>query len=224
MKAVIFDLDDTLYPEIEFVRSGFKIVSRYISLKNAIDDNLTFKKIMLILEEHGRGKVFDILLNDLGIYSEDYVNLLLYLYRSHCPTINLYPEADTFLKELKHHNIQLGIISDGMASVQKNKISALGIDSYFDIIILTDELGKHYWKPSLTPFKIALSLLEVQPNEAIYIGDNVSKDFIAPNKLGMESIQLNSGRSSINEVSDNSMNPKFIANNFEEISRIILGK
>jgi len=191
MKAVLFDLDDTLYPEIEFVKSGFRVVARYLSSRYHLDENALFAQMLDILQKEGRGKIFDNLLHSLGLYTKEKVKLLVYLYRSHRPIIHLYEDVLPTLECLRRYGTRLGIITDGMASVQRNKIVALGLNNLFDVIVCTDELGRDCWKPSTIPYKIALELLEARPSEAVYVGDDPSKDFLAPNSMGMLTIQVN---------------------------------
>ncbi|HDG96904.1 MAG TPA: HAD family hydrolase [Desulfobacterales bacterium] len=189
--AVLFDLDDTLYPEIEFVKSGFRAAARYLSSRYHFGEDSLVKQMLNILRRDGRGKIFDTLLHQLGLYTEEKVRLLVYLYRSHRPTIHLYEDVLPTLECLRRYGTRLGIITDGMASVQRNKIAALGLNNLFDVIVCTDELGKDCWKPSTIPYKIALELLEARPSEAVYVGDDPSKDFLAPNSIGMLTVQVN---------------------------------
>ena len=190
MKAVLFDLDDTLYPEIEFVKSGFRAVVRYLSSRYHFNEDYLFTQMLDILQRDGRGKVFDSLLRNLALYTEEKVKLLVYLYRSHCPTIHLYEDVLPTLEQLRRCDMHLGIVTDGIASVQRNKIAALGLENLFDVIICTDELGREHWKPSTIPYKVALDLLQVTPLEAIYVGNDPSKDFIGSNSIGMLTIQV----------------------------------
>ena len=185
MKAVLFDLDDTLYPEMEFVKSGFRVVARYLSERYNLDEKVLFAQLLHILQTDGRGKVFDTLLVEQGLYTDDLVKLLVYLYHSHQPSIRVYEEVLPTLERLRHYGVHLGLVTDGMASVQRNKIRALGLEDSLDVIICTDEIGKDCWKPSTVPFKIALDLLRCSPSEAVYVGDDPSKDFLAPNSLAI---------------------------------------
>jgi putative hydrolase of the HAD superfamily len=98
------------------------------------------------------------------------------------------------LSLLREKGISLGIITDGLALVQRNKLNALQLDSMVDVIICTDAMGREYWKPSEIPFLAALeSLGGVSPRDAVYVADDVKKDFIAPRELGMSSIRIASG-------------------------------
>jgi putative hydrolase of the HAD superfamily len=191
MKAIIFDLDDTLFPEIEYVRSGFSCVASYLSFEYKLDKDVLYERMVHILNSEGRGKIFNILLEGVGLYSDDLLHLLIYLYRSHRPRdLTLFKESLPVIQALKESGYSLGIITDGMASIQRMKIDALHLQPFFDVILCSDELGREHWKPSDTCFKIMLNLLGINPAEAVYVGDNVVKDFYAPNRIGMLTIQV----------------------------------
>lgn len=226
MKAVLFDLDDTLYPEIEFVKSGFKVVARYLSSRHHFDEGTLFTQMLDILQRDGRGKIFDRLLRDIDLYAEEKVRLLVYLYRSHHPTIQLYEDTLPVLKHLKRCGMRLGVVTDGMASVQRNKIAALDLERFFDVIVYTDEVGREYWKPSTIPYKVALDLLEVTPLEATYVGNDPSKDFLGANSLGMLTIQVKRPvqQNSTLGVPSEPAATKLVIKELEEILPIIEGR
>lgn len=223
MKAVLFDLDNTLYPEIEFVRSGFRTVARYLSSRYNFNEDFLFTQMLDILQRDGRGKVFDSLLQNLGLYMEEGVKLLVYLYRSHRPVIYLYEDVLPTLEHLRRCDIRLGIVTDWMASVQRNKITALGLESLFHVIVCTDELGQDCGKPSTIPYKVALELLQVSSSEAAYVGDDPSKDFLGPNSIGMLTIHVKRQvpQSMINVIPEPAR-AKFVVSGLEEILPIIL--
>ncbi|MBF0556264.1 MAG: HAD hydrolase-like protein [Nitrospirae bacterium] len=210
--AAIFDLDDTLYREMDYVEGGFRAVAGFlgkyytvfydeivfektsmhsipIDLNNFREEAI-FKKMMDILNDFGRGKVFDKLIKFLGISNEEIVSYLIYLYRTHSPVIHTFEEVIPVLEHLRAAGMKTGLITDGMAIVQQNKVAALGIAGLFDVIIYTDAIGAEYWKPSPVPFKMALNILNVPAEDSVYVGDNQSKDFFAPNALGMKSVQI----------------------------------
>ena len=226
MKAVLFDLDDTLYPEIEFVKSGFRVVARYLGSRYHFDEDLLFSQMLDTLQREGRGKVFDELLHKLGHYSEEKVKLLVYLYRSHCPTIHLYEDVLPTIEQLRQSGFRLGILTDGMASVQKNKAMALSVESLFDIVIYTDELGRECWKPSTISYMVALDLLQVSPSQAVYIGDDPSKDFIGPNSMGILTIQIHRKmeRESMTDIAPKSDRAQFHVEKLEEIWPLVTGE
>jgi putative hydrolase of the HAD superfamily len=188
IKLVIFDLDDTLFPEMEFVKSGFRAVSEVVSQDFGFDSKYVYNLLTEIFEENKKF-VFDRLLERLGIYSDDYVNKLLLTYRTHNPKINLHEDAKKILPFLKERFL-LGLITDGFHITQRLKVKSLDIEKYFDSIIYTGEKGKEYNKPSIYPFLEMLNKFNVQANEAVYVGDNVEKDFKGPKDLGMLSVRI----------------------------------
>src|SRR5690554_16976 len=101
-------------------------------------------------------------------------------------------------------NIKLGIITDGYKETQNNKIKVLELKRYIDKIIVTDELGRDFWKPHPKSYKIMKDYFNVKYEEMIYIGDNESKDFISPEKLGMKWLKIFRKNSIYNENSKES--------------------
>lgn len=190
MRAVIFDLDGTLYPELEFVRSGFREVARYLDARYHLGEARVLDLLLEKLRAEGRGRVFDGVLRELGVYTEERVRLLLFLYRSHRPEIRLHGDVLPTLEELGRRGVRLGLVTDGMASVQRRKIAALGLEGVLDAIVCSDELGGDCWKPSAVPYRIALDLLGAAPLDAAYVGDDVRKDFLWPNSAGMLTIEV----------------------------------
>jgi len=188
IKLVIFDLDDTLYPEIEFVMSSFRTVAKVISQDFGFDTDKIYILLIKAFEEN-RKFVLNRVLEYLKIYNEDYLNRLVSIYRTHKPEIYLYKDAEEMLPYLKEYFL-LGLITDGFPTTQKLKVQALNIERYFNSIIYTGEKGENYSKPSISPFIDMLNKFHIQPNEAIYIGDNIEKDFKGPKDLGMISIRI----------------------------------
>lgn len=190
LRAVLFDLDNTLYPEEEFVVSGFRAAAQCLATHIHLDAQALLEQMLYILRAHGRGRVFDILLQELEIDSTTWLPTLLQVYRSHRPVLSLFSEAPAILRALKDRGLRLGLVTDGMASTQRRKIVALGLEAYMDAIVCTSELGEDYAKPSPIPFEVALTLLNVAPEVAAYVADDISKDFAGPNRLGMKSVQV----------------------------------
>lgn len=177
--GVIFDLDDTLYGEKQYVLSGYKEIARFLNEPNAADELWSFFEAGLpvideYLKKQGRPQLKE---------------KCLEIYRNQFPDIRLYNGVPELLDALKREKKKLGIITDGRVKGQKNKIAALGLEKAVDDIIITDELGGvSFRKPNDTAFRIMQSIWKLPFEQMIYIGDNISKDFIAPEKLGMKYI------------------------------------
>jgi len=174
--VIVFDLDDTLYDEVDFVKSGFSEVSRYLG------DKKYYEFMIEEFNKNGSGKIFDKLVKEFNL--EINVNKLIEIYRFHKPKIKLPQESIEILEFTK--NIKTALISDGHYITQQNKFFALNLDKYIDYPIFTDFY--HTKKPELKPFKM---VMDKYPNEEyIYISDNPKKDFFAPNKLNWNSVRF----------------------------------
>jgi len=189
--TVIFDLDDTLFEEIDFCRSGFWAVARYlITLSDTHSPETIFDAIWKCSITGDRGSTFDRALGELGIPSEPpLIHKMVELYRTHQPTLTLPADSRHILEELKDR-YALGLLTDGFLPTQRLKVQALGIERYFQAILYTEELGREHWKPSPLGFQRLLETLGAHPEQAVYVADNETKDFIAPNRLGLLTVQL----------------------------------
>lgn len=176
IKGVIFDLDDTLYSEKDYVRSGYKAVSNFLGGGYE-------KKLWTYFESNK--PAIDELLKELGRESEK--REVLKIYRSHKPDIHLYPGITEIIENLKAKGIKVGIITDGRPEGQRNKLQALGLK--VDDVLITDELGgTQFRKPCDIAFRIIATRWRLNPADIVYIGDNPTKDFQATQQIGMKSI------------------------------------
>ncbi|MCC8150496.1 MAG: HAD family hydrolase [Lachnospiraceae bacterium] len=182
LKAVVFDLDDTLYGEKDYVRSGCHAVAGILLQVEDCEEKLwtAFEK----------GKsAFDEVLKNEGIYTDELKQKCLQTYRFQKPDIHLYDGVANMLVKMRATGYKLGIITDGRLEGQRAKIEALGLEEYVDHIIITDELGGvEFRKPNDTAFRMMKEKLDVKFSEMCYVGDNIKKDFVAPEKLGMQCI------------------------------------
>lgn len=174
--GVIFDLDDTLYSEKQYVKSGYKAVAKLLG-----DETLANR----LWEYFENGKpAIDELLNELDYL--DKKDECLEVYREQMPEITLYDGVANLILELKNKGIKVGIITDGRVSGQKKKLQALGLDKMVDDIIITDELGGiQFRKPCDIAFRVMQRKWRIPFEQMMYVGDNPSKDFQACKQLGM---------------------------------------
>lgn len=193
VKVIIFDLDDTLFDEIEYVKSGFKYVSNYFSNYYNLNSNSIYDFMIKDLEINGRGKIFDNMLNFFDIYSKKKVIDSIRLYRTHKPNIILPSYSIDILKYLNKKKIPMYIITDGNKIVQSNKIEALKLTKYIKKEFITHRYGIKHSKPSTYCFEKIAKLENVNFYEMLYIGDNPNKDFINIKKLGFRTIRILQG-------------------------------
>ena len=179
IKAVIFDLDDTLISEYDYIKSGYRVISKKIKEDYKLENSEEqIYSLMWELFENDSKKVFNRLLEKLKLnYNEEYIKELVKTYREHIPQIEFFEDVIHCIKQLRKQDIKLGIITDGYAVTQNNKLKVLNAYELFDKIIITDELGKEYWKPNPKSFEIMKDYFNVEYDEMMYVGDNPRKDF-----------------------------------------------
>tara|TARA_B100001175_G_C19504104_1_gene639857 strand:- start:1348 stop:2007 length:660 start_codon:yes stop_codon:yes gene_type:complete len=178
----VFDLDDTLYKEIDFVKSAYEIINKYLINNYNIDIkrniNYCLKKKINLFDNISRLKEISDTNFDLQTF--------LKLYRYQMPSIKIDPSALSFLESLKNFNSLPSLITDGRSITQRNKIRAMGISNNFKNILISEEVG--YSKTNTFSFEKIMSLFP--DSNFIYVGDNTQKDFLVPNKLGWETCCL----------------------------------
>ena len=204
-KVFVFDLDDTLYSERDFEKSGIEFVYH----------NLSIKHISLETILNNRNNWIELMIN--GSNNQITLQIVLDMYRNHFPTIQLYNDAKVFLEKLLSQGIEMSLITDGRSITQRNKLRALGIESYFKNIIISEEINSE--KPSGYNFRLVMDN-KIAENY-IYIADNPKKDFITPNKLGWTSICLLDRGQNVHKQNFNISSeylPLFSISSFEEIT------
>ncbi len=176
-KGIIFDLDDTLYSEKQYVRSGFNAVAEYLGRPD--DANKLWGYF-----EKGE-KAIDAYLEEIGCSEKK--EECLSIYREHEPSITLYEGVVETFAKLRSEGIKIGIITDGRPDGQRKKIKSLGLEDLVDDIIVTDELGgEQFRKPCDIAFRIMQRRWKIFFEDMLYVGDNAHKDFQAPEQLGMQ--------------------------------------
>lgn len=175
--VICFDLDDTLYKEIDYLKSAYGEVASFAGHPEVSEK---------MIEWYQSGEnAFKSLIDkyELSISVAD----CLKIYREHYPNIRLEEGVKEYLEELKEGDAKLCIISDGRTLTQRNKIKALGLEGFFDVVIISEEFGSE--KPCTKNFEAVMSKFP-ERKLFIYVGDNPAKDFLAPNQLGWRTVCL----------------------------------
>ena len=210
--SVAFDLDDTLYKEEDFVKSGYHAVAESIGSKEAY---------MVMINAYLTGKnPFDAVTREIHTEMSD--KKMLTIYRQHFPNISLDSKTANILQLLKDNGFHLSLITDGRSLTQRNKIKALGLTDYFDEnIYISEEQGCDKLSPN--------SFAAVQnkfssDKEYWYIGDNLAKDFFHPNKMGWKTICIKDSGNNIhsqNVTVDKEYRPQIYINSIDELKGLI---
>jgi len=189
--CVVFDMDDTLYAEVDYCKSGFRAVADWLA-KSGTEANgeQIYENLWQIFSDGNHTTTFNEALENLNIdYDNEFIGELIKTYRQHRPQI-LLPDESRAVLENFYQRYKMALVTDGFLPGQELKVDALGIKKYFECIVYTELLGREYWKPSPAGFEKVLEYFNVTGDECVYIADNPAKDFIAPNKLGFMTVQL----------------------------------
>lgn len=211
---LVFDLDDTLYQEIDFLKSAYQHISGLLAayLQKEIYDEMWGCYVR-------KENTFEWLVKEYGTQIPE-LNLpfLLNEYRCHRPSIQLQHGTKRFIEKLNNLNIPCGLITDGRSITQRNKLGALGLQEYFKDIIISEEFGSE--KPNEKNYLYFEN--KYKDKKFYYIGDNTAKDFIVPAKLGWFTICLKDNGRNIHAQDLKALPvPNLILSSFGDIHEIL---
>jgi putative hydrolase of the HAD superfamily len=189
LKAIVFDLDDTLYAERDYVLSGFRAVGRWVQSRLGISEHDAFIEFRRMFDSGARTDTFDRWLGGRDLRDKGLVTQMVTVYRDHVPEISPTPGTEEILKRLRSQ-YRLGLLSDGDLSVQRGKLHQLGLRNLFDAVLFTAECGPGHSKPSVRPFEVILSRLAVAGHDSVYVADNPAKDFLGARRAAMYTIRI----------------------------------
>jgi putative hydrolase of the HAD superfamily len=184
---VVFDVDDTLYLERDYVASGFSALEPVVHDK--FGRSAFASAAWRQFTSGRRGNIFDLALADIGAdFTARDVAELVQRYRNHKPRISLLPDARRALDTLRQLGVRVGVLTDGPAASQAAKVQALALHEAAEIVILTDLYGPGYSKPHSRGF-IELARRS-RCLSYVYVADNPEKDFVAPTELGWTTVRV----------------------------------
>lgn len=195
IKAVFFDIDDTLYDT-----SGFAELARKAALRTMIDAGLPLsnQEAYLLLREiiTEKGSNYDKHFNVLTkrVFGEEKPHLIalgmITYHNVKFALLRLFPDTMSTLIYLKKNNYQLGVISNGLTIKQWEKLIRLGLYHFFDDVVTSQEAG--FEKPDSKIFQLALDRLGCQANKSVMVGNKFSEDILGATNAGMSAILVNS--------------------------------
>lgn len=186
--TLVFDLDDTLYPERDYALEGFAAVGAWLERKHRIAGFAD--RAALLFREGRRGRIFDETLAGLGQRpAPDFVATMVDVYRRHEPRIELCADAHEIL-DWAAGRFRLALITDGYLEVQRRKIEALKLERWMSEIICSDQWGRENWKPASRPYQELMRRTGGTAGGFLYVGDNPHKDFIGARAMGWRTVRV----------------------------------
>ncbi|MTH54865.1 HAD-IA family hydrolase [Bacillus mangrovi] len=217
IKTALFDLDGTLLNRDESVKAF--VARQYERLQNQVGHipKETYINRFIELDQRGyvwKDKVYQQLVEEFCIVdltSEELLQDYKNEFRHHCVP---FAHLTSMLVELKSMGILLGIISNGYGQFQMDNIKALGIEPYFDVILVSEWEGLK--KPDPQLFKRAAERLNVLAEQCVFVGDHPDNDVKAARNVGMKGIWKK-------DVQWSHVEADFIIEDLAEIPFIIAG-
>lgn len=222
IKAIVFDLDDTLISEKEYIKSGFQAISEYICKKYDFQFEKVLSELMALSEVDSKN-VFNRFFDENKIkYTKQEIKKMITIYRNHRPNISFYADVLDTIEQLKQNNIKIGIVTDGYIETQRSKLEAINAYEIFDAVIITEELGREYWKPHPKAFEIIKEKLNVNFEEMMYVGDNPEKDFYIGKIYPINTVRIIRNDSIYkNQNYLNDIKEKYTINSLKQIIKLI---
>lgn len=191
--AVIFDLDDTLFDQRDYLAGAWKAVAAA-----AVEQGLPEREFLVELQEvaregSARGRIIDRALLRCGAGDVDVEPLVAAFLGFRPERLPLYPGVASTLTRLRASGVRTAVVTDGAVESQLAKIDALGLRELVDVIVLSDELGRQFRKPDPAPMVDALRKLGVERAAAVVIGDRPDKDIAGAIAAGIRPIRVRTG-------------------------------
>ena len=189
MNIVGFDLDDTLVAEVLFIKSGIRHIASWLHTRipTLPEERITARMDAAMERRQNHYSALESLLTEYQLSDTVDMKEIVAEFRSHLPDSSIYhpaPSTIECLTRLKDDaDVRTVLITDGRSLTQRNKIAAAGLYTFFedDDILISEETGFDKTSPD-----IFLRVMEkyAGADEFHYIGDNPSKDFLHPSRLG----------------------------------------
>ncbi|HEY8526430.1 MAG TPA: HAD family hydrolase [Acidimicrobiales bacterium] len=187
-RVVVFDIDDTLYLERDYVRSGFRAVGAWARRALGIPD--LADRAWASFEAGVRSTIFNDALASAGIEATpELIARMVACYRDHQPDIALLADARACLEATKGV-AAVAVISDGPLASQSAKARSLGLATWSQTTIFTEALGPGFGKPHHRAFELVEERLSVEGPQCTYVADNPVKDFLAPHERGWTTVRV----------------------------------
>jgi len=224
IKCVLFDIDDTLYDtSLQMSEARLNAVKAMIEAGLPANIEMAYRVLEEIVKEYGRhyNQHFDRLLERLGLkWNPRVIAAGVTAYRE-TSSVYLKPYSDTVptLLKLRESGRKLGVVSEGRAVKQWQKLIQLGIQHLFDRVLVSEEVKEDTVTPEM--FRLVLKELGAFPEETVFVGNRLDTDILCANKTGVISIRMRKGEHRVEEPKSPEMAPKYEIGKISEIFGVL---
>ena len=225
IKAVLFDIDDTLFDS-----TTLAAMARINAIKAMMESGLPLTKVtkgynilMKMVEKYGSNydRHFDNFLEILGCKKDPKIIAAGVIAYHDTKQAYLKPDPEVIptLIALRDKGYRLGVVSNGRSTKQWEKIIRLGLHHFFDAVVISEEVGSE--KPDAKIFRETLEKLEAKPQETIYVGDHLETDILGANKAGIVSVMMMKGKHKHDKPLNQELEPKYVIRKISDILKIL---
>ena len=228
IKAVLFDVDDTLFDRKLAQKEVCKLIVKQLprvfdafDTERVQEEFLKSDQISTDMFSSGapseglRDKRSRLFLQLLGI-GEDYVPTVTELYVRDYPLVHAAMDGAIPVVKKLSRKFSVGVVSNGLSDVQYRKLETMGLYNLFSCVVLSEVIGIR--KPDPAIFLKAASLIHIKPAECLYVGDSYINDVIGAKNAGMQACWFNSESL---EPQDDTIKPDFIISKLEELPQLL---
>jgi len=224
IKAVIFDIEDTLYDSsLQMRMARLNAIRAMIEAGIPIDLEIGFKTLEAVVKEYGPHytKHFDRLLERLGLkWNPRVIAAGVVAYRE-TSQVYLKPFSDTVptLIKLRDLGYKLGVIAEGRSVKEWQKLIQLGVDHIFHSVLISEDLGTE--ELSVDQFYEGARRLDAKPEEALYVSSKPDRGILCANKAGLITVRIKRGDSSTEEPKELEARAKYTIDRLSEILNVL---
>ena len=223
IKAVFFDLDDTLYDtRVQVTSARENAVKAMVSAGLGISEERAFRELQRIVKKYGSNYPhhFNRLLEKLDVKDPKIIAAGIMAYHD-TKTAYLVPFADTVptLLWLRDRGFKVGVITDGVPLKQWEKLIRLGLKDMFHAVVITER--PLHQKPSEVPFLKAARKMNLRPEECVMVGNRLDKDVEGANRAGMTTALLAKDGQVVQKPKSRMQEPDYIIPDLRSIRQII---
>jgi putative hydrolase of the HAD superfamily len=187
-RAVVFDMDDTLYPFQRFRLSGFVAVAARLHRETGVNERRAFRELVRASRGVSRGRELQACLDAFGL-PRQLVAPLAALIDAHEPSIRLPRTSARVMAQLRDDGWQVGVLTNGPVARQARRVRALGLERVADAVVYAARYGSGQGKPEPEPFEEIARRLDVSPRHILFVGDDEACDVMGATRAGMHAIR-----------------------------------
>jgi putative hydrolase of the HAD superfamily len=224
IECVLFGIDDVLYDaSLQMSTARLNAIKAMIEAGLPTDVETTYRVLQNVVKECGSdyNKHFDKLLERLGLkWDPRVIAAGVAAYReTSLVYLKLYSDTFPTLLKLREKKYKIGIVSEGRAVKQWQKLIQLGIQHLFDCVMASEEVGARDVTPEL--FTSVLKAFKSRSERIMFVGNRLETDILSANKAKVISVRIRKGENRTQESESAETTPKYEISKLSEVFKVL---